>query len=176
MEEDHRAATVNVVKPDLEVSARPAGPDDLHTLVDLYRKLEAEMQDERSKWTIADGLAEPLVETLEQALRGGSDRIYVGRVDGYPFGFVLGRSESLLPQADGRRVGSIRMIFTEREARGIGVGEVMRDAIMEDFLADGHRLFDAYVLPGHRLAKNFFEAGGFSARSIVMHHDVDRKR
>jgi hypothetical protein len=31
--------------------------------------------------------------------------------------------------------------------------------------------FDAHVLPGHRLAKNFFEAGGFSARSIIMHHD-----
>jgi hypothetical protein len=26
------------------------------------------------------------------------------------------------------------------------------------------------VLPGHRLAKNFFEQGGFAARSIVMHH------
>jgi len=175
VEANHRSATVDVVKPDLEVSARPAGPDDLHTLVGLYRTLEAEMQDERSKWTIADGLAEPVDETLEGSLRDGSDRIYIGQVDGYPFGFVLGRSEALLPQADGRMVGSIKMIFTEREARGIGVGEVMRDAIMEDFLADGHRLFDAYVLPGHRLAKNFFEAGGFSARSIVMHHDIDRK-
>jgi hypothetical protein len=34
----------------------------------------------------------------------------------------------------------------------------------------GIRLFDARVLPGHRLAKNFFEAGGFSARLIIMHH------
>jgi hypothetical protein len=30
--------------------------------------------------------------------------------------------------------------------------------------------FDAHVLPGHRLVKNFFEAGGFAARSIIMHH------
>jgi hypothetical protein len=36
--------------------------------------------------------------------------------------------------------------------------------------------FDAHVLPGHRLAKNFFEAGGFSARSITMHHDDARDR
>ena len=41
---------------------------------------------------------------------------------------------------------------------------------MDDYRAMGHHLFDAHVLPGHRLAKNFFEAGGFSARTIVMHH------
>ncbi|HDH03649.1 MAG TPA: GNAT family N-acetyltransferase [Actinobacteria bacterium] len=164
------------MKPDLDVSARRAGPDDLHIVLGLYRKLEAEMQDERSKWTIADGLEEPVEETLRQVLNDGSDRIYIGEVDGYPFGFVLGRSEALLPQADGRRVASIRMVFTEPEARGVGVGELMRDALMEDFLQDGYGLFDAHVLPGHRLAKNFFEAGGFSARSIVMHHDIDRKR
>jgi hypothetical protein len=40
----------------------------------------------------------------------------------------------------------------------------------------GISLFDAYVLPGHRLVKNFFEAGGFSARSIIMHHDDARER
>ena len=34
--------------------------------------------------------------------------------------------------------------------------------------------FDVRVLPGHRLAKNFFEANGFSARLIVMHRDDDR--
>jgi ribosomal protein S18 acetylase RimI-like enzyme len=68
------------------------------------------------------------------------------------------------------------MVFTEEAARGVGVGEAMRDAVMDDFAARGFRLFDAHVLPGHRLAKNFFEAGGFSARSIVMHHDADRER
>ena len=52
----------------------------------------------------------------------------------------------------------------------------MRDKLMDDFRASGHTLFDAHVLPGHRLAKNFFEAGGFSARSIIMHHDDDRVR
>jgi hypothetical protein len=28
---------------------------------------------------------------------------------------------------------------------------------------------DAWALPGHRDAKNFFEGSGFSARGIVMH-------
>jgi hypothetical protein len=49
----------------------------------------------------------------------------------------------------------------------------MRDMIMDAFRSTGHRWFDAHVLPGHRLAKNFFEAGGFSARFIIMNHEDD---
>jgi len=43
-------------------------------------------------------------------------------------------------------------------------------AAMASMRAEGLRLFDARVSPGHRAAKNFFEAHGFSARLIVMHH------
>ena len=56
----------------------------------------------------------------------------------------------------------------------MAVGEVMRNLALDDLRQLGITKFDAHVLPGHRLAKNFFEAGGFSARSIVMHHDDDR--
>jgi GNAT superfamily N-acetyltransferase len=95
----------------------------------------------------------------------------VGTIDSVAFGFTLARSERLLIQADGERVGALRLVFTEQSARGVGVGEVMRDTVVGALRQTGHSLFDAHVLPGHRAAKNFFEAGGFSARSIVMHHD-----
>jgi hypothetical protein len=52
----------------------------------------------------------------------------------------------------------------------------MRDYVMDLLRKRGISRFDAHVLPGHRLAKNFFEAGGFSARSITMHHDDARDR
>jgi GNAT superfamily N-acetyltransferase len=164
------------VTQQIDVTARRAVADDLAVLMDLYRKLEAEMDALRGKWRIADGLAEPVDQAMAEAIEDQDTRIYIGEVDGIPFGFIFGRSEELLPQADGRRVAAIRMVFTEEPARGVGVGEVMRDTLMADFADSGHRLFDAHVLPGHRLAKNFFEAGGFSARSIVMHHDADRER
>ena len=32
---------------------------------------------------------------------------------------------------------------------------------------------DAFALPGHRAAKNFFEESGFTARAIVMHHVLE---
>jgi hypothetical protein len=66
-------------------------------------------------------------------------------------------------------------VFVEFEAREVSVGEVMRDYVLEEMRSRGISKFDAHVLPGHRLVKNFFEAGGFSARSIVMHHDDNRE-
>lgn len=154
----------------MRIGARPAITDDLEELVRLYRLLAAEMRNYHRMWEIADGLAEPVTETLHDALQDGDTLVYLGTIDDVPFGFILGRSEPLLTQAGDERIGSIRFVFTELEAREVGVGEVMRDAILEQFRSAGHRLFDAHVLPGHRLVKNFFESGGFSARSIVMHH------
>jgi hypothetical protein len=51
----------------------------------------------------------------------------------------------------------------------------MRERALSILRERGITKFDAHVLPGHRLAKNFFEAGGFSARSIIMHHDDERE-
>jgi ribosomal protein S18 acetylase RimI-like enzyme len=87
---------------------------------------------------------------------------------------MTGTIENLLPQADGARLGVIRMVWVDHEARQVGLGEVMRDLVLSALRDQGISRFDAHVLPGHRLAKNFFESGGFSARSIVMHHDDDR--
>lgn len=155
---------------DISVTARPAHPGDVVFLVDLYRKLEAEMTAIHPMWPRADGLDEPVDDSFLACLGDSGTRIYLGEIDGYPLGFILGLSRTLLVHEAGVRVAAIRMVFVEKEARGVGVGEVMRDALMDQFRSTGHQLFDAHVLPGHRLAKNFFEAGGFAARSIVMHH------
>ncbi len=160
------------LKP-LEITARPADADDLETLLRLYRLLEQEMVALRGLWREADGLAEPVEEALAHAIADPDVLVYVGLADDVPFGFILGESLPLLPQAAGERVATIKLVFTEEPAREVGVGEAMRDAIMGEFRNKGHRLFDAHVLPGHRLAKNFFEAGGFSARFIVMNHKDD---
>ncbi|MGI9649455.1 MAG: GNAT family N-acetyltransferase [Acidimicrobiia bacterium] len=160
------------MKP-LEVAARPATIDDLPELLRLYRLLEAEMEGLRGLWKEADGLPEPVDEALADAVANPDILVYIGTADGVPFGFILGYSAPLLPQAGGDRMATIKLVFTEEEARGVGVGEAMRDTLVEAFRADGHRWFDAHVLPGHRLAKNFFEAGGFSARFIIMNHEDD---
>lgn len=161
----------------MRVHARLATAADLAAIEDMYRKLEDEMTGLHPMWPLADGLAEPLEESLRVALEDGASRLIVGEVDGHPFGFLLARVEGLLPHARGELVGSIRLVFTDHDAREVGVAEKMRDLAMQEMRDEGISKFDAHVLPGHRLAKNFFEAGGFSARHIIMHHDdkpIDR--
>ncbi|MEX1038333.1 MAG: hypothetical protein WDZ96_05735 [Acidimicrobiia bacterium] len=157
------------------INARLATADDIPILVELYRDLEKEMLDLHPMWPLADGLAEPVDESLARAIEDDDSLVVIGSVIDYPFGFLLARVESILAQAGGEQVGSIRLVFVELEARQVAVGERMRDLAMGLLRERGISKFDAHVLPGHRLAKNFFEAGGFSARSIVMHHDDDRE-
>ena len=88
-----------------------------------------------------------------------------------PEPFLLGRREGLLPQAGGAELAAVRLIFTEFEAREVGVGEAMLARYLSEERQAGIALFDAHVAPGHRLAKNFFESAGFSARRIVMNRD-----
>ncbi|MXZ69692.1 MAG: hypothetical protein F4Z17_12200, partial [Acidimicrobiia bacterium] len=89
---------------DISVTARPAAAADLVFLVDLYRRLEAEMSAIHPMWPRADGLDEPVEESFLDWLRDADARIYLGEIDGYPLGFILGRSRSLLVDAAGVRV------------------------------------------------------------------------
>lgn len=154
------------------VVSRPASTDDVEELVRLYGRLAREMDALESMWSLADGLPEPIGAAFAAAIEDDETVVRVGSIDGVAVGFVLARVEPLLPHTD-EVVGAIHFVFTEPEARGVGVGEAMRDDTIEDLRARGVGRFDAHVLPGHRLAKNFFEAGGFSARHIVMYHEDD---
>lgn len=157
------------------VDARHATTDDIEDLVRLYRGLASEMTDLHPMWPLADGLNEPVADSLRDLLADPDTTVLIGQIDGYPFGFLVARVEGLLAQAGDVRVGAIRLVYVDEAAREVGVGEIMRDMAVGALRERGIARFDAHVLPGHRLAKNFFESGGFSARSIIMHHDDDRE-
>lgn len=159
----------------MRVTARLATEDDIESLVTLYRGLEEEMEALHVMWPVADGLDEPVGASFHDALEEPDTVVLIGEIDGYPFGFLLARVERLLAQADGELVGAIRLIYVDQEAREVAVAEEMREMALDNLRERGITKFDAHVLPGHRLAKNFFEAGGFSARSIIMHHDDEKK-
>ena len=154
----------------MEVSARAATLEDLEALDHLYRALEEEMVAIHPMWPLADGLPEPVDEALNKAIADPDAIVTMGLIDGVTVGFLLARVEDLLPQAEGRQIGSIQLVFVDREAREVGVGEEMLALTLAELRGRGLDRFDAHVLPGHRLVKNFFEAGGFAARSIIMHH------
>ena len=159
----------------MRVEVRDARLEDISILVDLYRQLEKEMVALHAMWPIADGLDEPIEESMANIIADPSSLLLLVELDGYPFGFLWVRVEDLLDQAGGEQVGAIRLIYVEDEAREVALGEALREEALARLRSEGITKFDAHVLPGHRLAKNFFESGGFSARSIIMHHDDERE-
>ena len=152
----------------LPVQARPITTGDIDVLVVLYRALEAEMTPLSHLWPLADGLSEPVDEAFGAIVNDPATVGVIGEIDGVALGFCVARVESMHAQAEGRQIGSIRLIFVDQPAREVGVGEAMLGSVLTELRSRGVGTFDAHVLPGHRLVKNFFEAGGFKARSIVM--------
>jgi GNAT superfamily N-acetyltransferase len=67
-------------------------------------------------------------------------------------------------------LGVVTDLFVELAAREVGVGEALADSIVDHCRTAGCVGVDATALPGHRAAKNFFEAHGFTARALTMHH------
>lgn len=157
----------------MNVTSRIATHADLDSLTTLYRALEREQAGLKAMWPVFDGLDEPLDRALEQIVADPDSIVLVGEIDEYPFGLLWARSEPMLDRAGGERVGVVRLIFTDEAARGVGVAEAMVTDALARLRASGHRRFDARVSPGHRAAKNFFEANGFAARLIIMHHEDD---
>lgn len=150
-------------------TARAAERADLGLLEGLYRDLAAEMDAIKPIWSSVDGLPEPVIGAFESILAESAAHLYLGEIEGVPVGFLMSRDEELLPQARGRQVAAVHLIFTLAGARGVGVGEAMIEMFLADARSRGIDAFDAHVSPGHRESKNFFESNGFKARSIVMH-------
>jgi ribosomal protein S18 acetylase RimI-like enzyme len=157
----------------MNISARAATPSDIDDLVVLYRALAAEQSALRHMWPLADGLPEPVETAFEEILSDPESFLVVCELDDVPLGFAWARVSDLLPQAGGERVAVVRLIHTEEDARGVGIGEAMMDVIFDRFRPAGITKFDAVVSPGHRNAKNFFESQGFKARRITMNLDDD---
>lgn len=154
----------------MDVSWRLATDTDIPRLVELYAPARQEQTDLREAWVIADGLPEPISDAFATVIEDDSSFLAVGLIDGLVFGFIWARVEPLLPQAGGELIGVIRLVYVEEPARTVGVGEVMLEAALSEMRGRGIRRFDAIVSPGHRMAKNFFESAGFSARRITMYH------
>ncbi len=151
------------------INARRATATDRDGLVEMYGRLAEEQQAIRPIWPHTDGLAQPVDDSIGRLIDSEDALVIVGQIDGSSFGFLVAIEAPLLAPREAQRIGVIKFIYTEPEARGVGVGSAMLAAALDNLIERGIALFDAPVSPGHRMAKNFFEANGFKARSITMH-------
>ena len=153
----------------MSVAARHATMTDVPELLRMYAELSAEQSAIRDIWPYADGLDDPIDASMTSLIHDERATTVMGEIDGVTVGFLSAVEEPLLEPLSERYVGVVQFIFTDHEARGVGVGAAMLDLAMERLASRQVDLFDARVSPGHRLAKNFFESNGFKARSITMH-------
>jgi len=153
-------------------AARPATHDDVPRLAELNRLALADMAAFRggTLYAVREARAEPLDDAIAAAIDDDAQYVLVGTIDDVPIGYAMATTEAL---RDGARHGVITDLFVEGEARGVGVGEALMDALLAWFAEAKCSGVDAVALPGDRTTKNFFEGSGFTARLLVMHHRMD---
>jgi GNAT superfamily N-acetyltransferase len=101
---------------------------------------------------------------------GDSRRLaVVGTLDHHVVGYGLAH---LAPADQGDSLAVVDEVWVQVEARGVGVGEAVMDAIIEWCLQAGCTGIDGEALPGDRVMKGFFERYGMSARLLIMHRPI----
>ena len=153
-------------------AVRAATPEDLTAIVGLVEALRAELTPMRGGriWAVREARSGPPAEVYGALLTDPANCVVVGTIDDVVIGFGVVSVEAL---SDGRQLGVVRELFVDAEARAVGVGEAMLEAMVAFSQRERCVGVDAFALPGHRAAKNFFEESGFTARAIVMHHSFD---
>jgi len=149
-------------------STRPATAGDLDHVVALARAMRAELTEMRggAVWAQREARPEPLADAYGALLARDDASVVLGLIDDVVVGFGALEVECL---RSGNSLGVVTDLFVDLDARAVGVGEGIVGALVD--FAVAHRCIgiDAFALPGHRAAKNFFETHGFTARALTMH-------
>ena len=154
-------------------ATRPATDADLPVLAELAAAALDELRPMRGGdvFTASRSGRAP-ADDLALATKDPDQLVLAGTLDDAIVGYARVRVDAL---PDGRRIGVVDDLFVLEDARGVGVGETLMDAVLAWCRERGCRGVDAVALPGHRATKNFFEESGFTARLIVMHRRLDRQ-
>lgn len=152
-------------------AARQATVADVPRLAELAAAAVAEQVDARggSVWSAREARELPAEPSLSAEVEDPSVLVLAGTIDDAVVGYAAVRTESL---RDGRTLGVLTDVYVEPEARAVGVGERLIDAVLAWCTERGCSGIDALALPGNRETKNFFETFGFTARALVVHRSL----
>ncbi len=147
----------------MDVEARPAVAGDLPLLVEMARALRLEQASLRGGPLLVARHCrpEPLDLAFSDAIEDPTTGFWAGTIDGVPVGYALVSADD--------DIAVIEELHVHPEARAVGVGEAMLNAIVAWAGEQGCSGIDAIALPGARDTKNFFERFGLTARAIVVH-------
>ncbi len=149
--------------------ARPAGKHDVEVLATLAESAIAGLDKYRGgelaarRWSDTD-----LRSAFENLLGDDRSTVYMGTFDGVAVGFAT--------CIDKEGIAEVHGLFVHPEAREVGIGEALLDAI--EAWAIDRRLegITAEALPGDRMTKNFFETFGLVAHRLIVHRSLAAAR
>lgn len=152
--------------------ARRARVDDVGTLAELATMAIDELAAGRGGvvWRRTTARRPPLSASLAAAIDAPDQLVVAGTIDDVVVGYAVAHTAVL---DDGGRLGVLDDLYTQPEARAVGVGEAMMDAVLAWAVDEGCFGLDSLALPGDRATKNFFERYGLVARAIVVHRPLD---
>lgn len=152
-------------------AARPASSDDLPRLAELARAAIDELRATKGGevWARREARTEPLEDSLSVDLASPDALVLAGMIDDAMIGYAVVRAEAL---PDGAVLARLTDVYVEPDARGVGVGEALLDAVVAWATERKCIGVDALALPGNRETKNFFESFGLVARAIVVHRPL----
>jgi GNAT superfamily N-acetyltransferase len=153
-------------------SARPATAADVGRLAELAEQAIAELTPTKGGdiWARREARRAPYDESFITDLADDDRLVLVGEIQGAVIGYAVVHVE---PLRDDGSLGIINDIYVEPDARDVGVGECLMDAIVAWCSARECVGIDGLALPGNRATKNFFETFGLVARAIVVHRRLD---
>ena len=153
------------------LQVRPIGDADVAGVVDLLEQAHRHQLEQRDGEMWATVNAVPVTEERVRH-RAEHGLVLVGTVLGVPVGVVVARHEVV----SDKRLALIEELYTEPEARGVGVGRRLIQAVELWARATGCIGIVSMALPGGRDTKDFFEAAGLIARAIVVHRSFEPTR
>jgi GNAT superfamily N-acetyltransferase len=153
---------------DSEGRARVATIADIGVLSALATDLYGALRTERGGLAhlALHGRTEPLVDSFVADTSNSEVLVVSGMVDGTILGYAVCR---LTRTRESSLIAVIEEIYTDPDARRVGVGEAMLDLVTEWAASSDATGLDAIALPGMRDTKNFFERFGLTARAITVH-------
>ncbi|MCY3635739.1 MAG: GNAT family N-acetyltransferase [bacterium] len=153
-------------------AARPALPDEIGLIAGLAREARSEALEYRGgdRWMATEAAPEPLEDHLAQLIADPEAVLVAGIWDDTVVGYGWARR---IVRRDGSAIARIEELFVTPDARSVGVGESLFNALLLWARDQELVAMDAFVLPGHREAKNFFETFKMTAHALIVYTRLD---
>lgn len=121
---------------------------------------------------VQEGAIDRLLEGEPTSKEAGPRVTFVGLYDGARVGIAIGRI-TRCREAD---VGVLDLCYVQPEARGVGVGGALVEAVVAWAQDAGATDVQASALPGDRSTKRLLESAGFTTQLLVLRRQAQPAR